>query len=120
MHPVEQVEVMSTLAYRVMNTYAVQSHMDNTMMKATTIWKKVIKQGVERKKEEKEHEQEKKEKSANMVSKIECIANFRFLAGFCNIFKLNLFSNPSCYFQLFLFFLLNVSSQKSIIFFFVF
>jgi len=68
MHPVEQVEVMSTLAYRVMNTYAVQSHMDDTMMKATTIWKKVIKQGVERKKEEKEHEQEKKERSANIVS----------------------------------------------------
>ena len=67
MHPVEQIEVMSTLAYRVMNTYAVQTHMDEMMMKATTIWKKVIKQGVERKKEEKEHEQELKEKGSNAV-----------------------------------------------------
>ena len=67
MDPVEQVEVMSTLAYRVINTYAVQAYMEDTMMKATTIWKRVIKQGVERKKEEKAQEQ-MKEKGIDSVS----------------------------------------------------
>ena len=85
MHPAEQVEVMSTLAYRVMNTYAAQSHMDDTMLKATTIWKKVIKQGVERKKEEKELQQEMKEKNADAspLVRISCVVdNYQTIAYF--------------------------------------
>ena len=54
MNPAEQVEVLSTLAYRVMNTYAVQLHMEDTMTKATTLWNKVVQRKKEKKQEMKE------------------------------------------------------------------
>lgn len=67
MDPVEQIEILSHLAYRVMNTYAVQIYMEDTMLKATTIWNKVIKQGAQRRKEEKEQKQEMEEKKNETV-----------------------------------------------------
>ena len=79
MEPVEQIEVLSTLAYRVMNTYAVQSYMEDTMMRATTIWNKVLKQGAQRKKEEKEQKQELKEKESESVCYLVLIIEFRVM-----------------------------------------
>uniref|UniRef100_H2Z6I2 WAC domain-containing protein n=1 Tax=Ciona savignyi TaxID=51511 RepID=H2Z6I2_CIOSA len=56
MLPNQQVEVLAALAYRVMNTYAVQIHIEDTSEKATTIYKKVL--------------QHKKEKKMTEVPKI--------------------------------------------------
>uniref|UniRef100_F6PLM3 Bromo domain-containing protein n=1 Tax=Ciona intestinalis TaxID=7719 RepID=F6PLM3_CIOIN len=59
MEPPEQIDVLAALTYRVMNTYAVQIHIEDTTEKATTIYKKVLQQ----KKEKKLYEVPKKKES---------------------------------------------------------
>ncbi|XP_078484589.1 tyrosine-protein kinase BAZ1B [Ciona intestinalis] len=49
MEPPEQIDVLAALTYRVMNTYAVQIHIEDTTEKATTIYKKVLQQKKEKK-----------------------------------------------------------------------
>lgn len=74
MNGCDQVEVINALAYRVMNTYAVQMFMEETRQKAHVAWAAMCKMRRAEKKEQKEKEKtEVSEVVKKMVKNCVCV-----------------------------------------------